>query len=147
GQSDLSVAEEATAMVTVNMEPIIPDPPVVDEKIILNKIYFDLDASNIRPDAALELDRLVSFMKKYPELEVMAETYADIRGSDSYNLALTQRRAESIVAYVVSQGVDASRLTAVGRGEANPVMDCASQKCTSAEYELSRRSEFTITKR
>ncbi|WP_438961781.1 OmpA family protein [Nonlabens sp.] len=147
GQSDLSVAEEETAMVTVNMEPIIPDPPVVDEKIILNKIYFDLDKSTIRPDAALELDRLVSYMKKYPELEVKAETYADVRGPDSYNLSLTQRRAESIVAYVVSQGVEASRLTAEGRGEANPVEDCANKRCTEEEYQKSRRSEFTITKR
>jgi len=147
GQADVTVTEDATAMVTVNMEPIIPDPPVVDEKIILNKIYFDLDKSNIRPDAALELDRLVSFMKKYPELEVMAETYADIRGNDSYNLALTQRRAESLVAYVVSQGVNSSRLTAVGRGEANPVVDCSGRRCSEEEYQLSRRSEFTITKR
>ncbi|MGJ8683133.1 MAG: OmpA family protein [Nonlabens sp.] len=147
GQAELTVAEEATAMVTVEMEPIIPDPPVVDEKIILNKIYFDLDKSNIRPDAALELDRLVSYMKKNPTLEVMAETYADVRGPDAYNLALTQRRAESIVAYVVSQGVDASRLTAVGRGEANPVVDCSGRRCTEEEYQMSRRSEFTITKR
>lgn len=147
GQSDLTVTEEDTAMVTVNMEPIIPDPPIVENKIILNKIYFDLDKSNIRPDAALELDRLVSYMKKYPDLEVMAETYADTRGGDAYNLALTQRRAESLVAYVVSQGVDSSRLTAVGRGEANPVVDCLSKRCTQEDYELSRRSEFTITKK
>ncbi len=147
GQAELTVAEEATAMVTVNMEPIVPDPVVVDEKILLNMIYFDLDKSNIRPDAALELDRLVSFMKKYPELEVMAETYADVRGPDAYNLSLTQRRSESIVAYVVSQGVNASRLTAVGRGEANPVVDCSGRRCTEDEYALSRRSEFTITKR
>jgi len=142
GQSDLTVTEEATAMVTVNMEPIIPDPIVKDEIIDLNKIYFDLDKSNIRPDAALELDRLVAFMKKYPTLEVSAETYADIRGPEDYNLALTQRRSDSMVAYVVSQGIDASRLTSIGRGEANPVVDCGSKRCT-----LSRRSVFTITKR
>lgn len=146
-EADLTVTEDATAMVTLNLEPIIPDPPVVENKIILNKIYFDLDKSNIRPDAALELDRLVSYMKKYPALEVMAETYADIRGGDAYNLALTQRRAESIVSYITSQGVDTSRLTAVGRGEANPVVDCAGKRCSKEEYELSRRSEFTITKK
>ena len=144
GEATLSVAEEETAMVEVLM---VPEPEIVEDKIILNKIYFDLDNSDIRPDAALELDRLVGLMKKYPTLEILAETYADIRGSDDYNLALTERRSESIIKYVASQGVDASRLTAAGRGEANPVVDCASKKCTSAEYELSRRSEFTITKR
>ena len=144
GEATLSVAEEETAMVEVMMAP---EPEIVEDKIILNKIYFDLDKSNIRPDAALELDRLVSLMKKYPTLEVKAETYADIRGSDSYNLALTERRANSIIKYVESQGVDSSRLTAEGRGEANPVVDCAAKSCTSEEYELSRRSEFTITKR
>mgnify|MGYP003634540993 FL=1 len=144
GEATLSVAEEETAMVEVLM---VPEPEIVEDKIILNKIYFDLDNSDIRPDAALELDRLVGLMKKYPTLEILAETYADIRGSDDYNLALTERRSESIIKYVASQGVDASRLTAAGRGEANPIVDCASKKCTSAEYELSRRSEFTITKR
>ena len=144
GEATLSVAEEETAMVEVLM---VPEPEIVEDKIILNKIYFDLDNSDIRPDAALELDRLVGLMKKYPTLEILAETYADIRGSDDYNLALTERRSESIIKYVASQGVDASRLTAAGRGEANPMVDCASKKCTSAEYELSRRSEFTITKR
>jgi outer membrane protein OmpA-like peptidoglycan-associated protein/tetratricopeptide (TPR) repeat protein len=144
GEATLSVAEEETAMVEVLM---MPDPEIVEDKIILNKIYFDLDKSNIRPDAALELDRLVGLMKKYPTLEILAETYADIRGADDYNLALTERRANSIIKYIESQGVDSSRLKAVGRGEANPIVDCASKKCTSEEYELSRRSEFTITKR
>ena len=144
GEASLTIAEEETAMVEVTM---MPEPEIVEEKIILNKIYFDLDKSNIRPDAALELDRLVNLMKKYPTLEVLAETYADIRGSDSYNLALTQRRAQSIVDYVVSQGIDSSRLEAKGRGEENPIVDCTAKKCTKDEYELSRRSEFTITKR
>ncbi|WP_292892461.1 OmpA family protein [Nonlabens sp.] len=144
GEATLSVAEEETAMVEVLM---MPEPEIVEDKIILNKIYFDLDKANIRPDAALELDRLVGLMKKYPTLEILAETYADIRGADDYNLALTERRANSIIKYIESQGVEASRLKAVGRGEAAPVVDCASKKCTSEEYELSRRSEFTITKR
>jgi outer membrane protein OmpA-like peptidoglycan-associated protein len=144
GEATLSVAEEETAMVEVLM---VPEPEIVEDKIILNKIYFDLDNSDIRPDAALELDRLVGLMKKYPTLEILAETYADIRGSDDYNLALTERRSESIIKYIASQVGDASRLTAAGRGEANSVVDCASKKCTSAEYELSRRSEFTVTKR
>ncbi|WP_164510809.1 OmpA family protein [Nonlabens xiamenensis] len=144
GEATLSVAEEETAAVEVFM---MPEPEIVEDKIILNKIYFDLDKSNIRPDAALELDRLVNLMKKYPDLEILAETYADIRGSDSYNLALTERRANSIIEYVESQGIDGSRLAAKGRGEANPVVDCKAKQCTPAEYELSRRSEFTITNR
>ncbi len=106
-----------------------------------------LTPGNIRPDAALELDRLVALMKKYPTLEVLAETYADTRGLDSYNLALTDERANSIIEYAVSQGIESSRLKAAGRGEANPIVDCNSKKCTAAEYELSRRSEFSITKR
>ncbi|QJP35912.1 OmpA family protein [Nonlabens sp. Ci31] len=144
GEATLSVAEEETAMVEVMMTP---EPEIVEDKIILNKIYFDLDKSDIRPDAALELDRLVGLMEKYPTLEILAETYADIRGSDDYNLALTERRAKSIIKYIESQGIEASKLKAAGRGEANPIVDCASKKCTSEEYELSRRSEFTITKR
>lgn len=146
GQAMLTLTEDPKASVNVMMEPI-EEVVIVEDKIILNKIFFDLDKSNIRPDAALELDRLVGLMNKYPALEVMAETYADIRGNDDYNLALTQRRAQSIIDYVISQGIDASRLQAIGRGEANPVVDCSGRKCSEAEYEMSRRSEFTITKR
>lgn len=145
GETTTTVAQAKTAMITVTMDPI--EAEIVEDKIIINKIYFDLDKSNIRPDAALELDRLVALMNKYPTLEVKAETFADIRGSDSYNLALTQRRAESIIKYVASNGIATSRLTAEGRGEANPVVDCTSKKCSEEEYELSRRSEFTIVKR
>jgi outer membrane protein OmpA-like peptidoglycan-associated protein/tetratricopeptide (TPR) repeat protein len=144
GEATLSVTEVETAMVEVMLTP---EPVIVEDKIILNKIYFDLDKSNIRPDAALELDRLVALMKKYPTLEVLAETYADTRGLDSYNLALTDERANSIIEYAVSQGIESYRLKAAGRGEANPIVDCNSKKCTAAEYELSRRSEFSITKR
>lgn len=144
GESTASVTKSKTAMITVSMTP---EPVIVDDKIILNKIYFDLDKSNIRPDAALELDRLVGLMNKYPTLEVKAETFADIRGSDSYNLALTQRRAESIIKYVASKGIATSRLTAEGRGEAEALHNCGTQKCTEQQYEDSRRSEFTIVKR
>lgn len=143
GEAMLTVAEEETAAVEVLMDPIVPE--VVEEKIVLNRIYFDLDKSDIRPDAALELDRLIAYMKKYDNFKVVAETYADIRGSEAYNLALTQRRAQSIVDYIASQGVDVSRLTAIGRGETNPIVDCKSKKCTEDEYQQSRRSEFTIT--
>jgi len=143
GEARVAVSKEKTAVVTVIMAP---DPVIVDDKIILNKIYFDLDKSTIRPDAALELDRLVSLMNKYPALGVKAETFADIRGSDSYNLALTQRRAESLVSYVVSKGIDSSRLSAEGRGEAMALNNCDTQKCTEQQYEDSRRSEFTIVK-
>jgi outer membrane protein OmpA-like peptidoglycan-associated protein/tetratricopeptide (TPR) repeat protein len=143
GEASVAIAKAKTAMLTVSM---IPDPVIVADKIILNKIYFDLDQSNIRPDAALELDRLVSLMKKYPTLEVKSETFADIRGSDSYNLALTQRRAESLVSYMVSKGIDSNRLSGEGRGEAMALNSCDTQKCTEQQYEDSRRSEFTIVK-
>jgi outer membrane protein OmpA-like peptidoglycan-associated protein len=86
-------------------------------------------------------------MKKYPTLEILAETYADSRGADDYNLALTERRANSIIEYIALQGIDAARLKAAGRGEENQIVDCNNKKCTKEEYELSRRSEFSITKR
>ncbi|MGB3591163.1 MAG: OmpA family protein [Nonlabens sp.] len=134
--------DEVTLQITMK-----PEPKIVEDKIVLNKIFFDLDKAAIRPDAALELDRLVSLMQKNPNLEIMAETYADSRGADNYNMALTERRAQSIIDYVSSKGIDASRLSAAGRGEANPVIDCVSKKCSEEEYEASRRSEFTITKK
>ena len=112
----------------------------------LEKIYFDFDKANIRPDAAVTLDKLVDLMKKYPEMDIEVASHTDQRGSDSYNLALSQRRAQSTVDYVVSKGIDRNRLKAKGYGETDPIHACPSGDCTEAQFDENRRSEFTLLK-
>lgn len=111
-------------------------------------IYFDFDKSNIRPDAAAELEKVVAVMKKYPTLKIDVRSHTDSRGTDSYNMKLSQRRNESTRAYIVSRGVDVNRLIGAGYGETRHVNKCSNGvKCSEEEHQLNRRSEFIVTER
>lgn len=127
-------------------EDLLLKARVTSLTIDLERIFFDFDKSNIRPDAAATLNTLVSILKKYPEFKIEVQSHTDSRGTDSYNMKLSQRRAESTVAYLVSQGIDASRLTAVGYGETVPFNNCnVTKDCTKEAWEQNRRSVFLIT--
>tara|TARA_R110000850_G_scaffold277058_1_gene421845 strand:+ start:69976 stop:71856 length:1881 start_codon:yes stop_codon:yes gene_type:complete len=128
----------------IMLRPI--DEIVVDDKVVLNPILFDFDKHNIKPQAALELDKLVQIMKKYPDMEIKVEGHTDNRGSDAYNKQLSNRRAQSTVQYVISKGIDESRISGEGFGEERPAVACGSN-CTEAQHQENRRSEFIITKR
>ncbi len=109
-------------------------------------IYFDLDKWNIRPDAALELEKILDVMKQYPEMKIDVRSHTDSRQTRKYNERLSDRRAKSTVAWLVSNGVNASRLTGKGYGETQLVNKCSDNvPCTEAEHQLNRRSEFIIT--
>ncbi len=141
---DVEMASDVTLNKTINLRPI--EEIIVDDKVVLNPIYFDLDKSNIKPQAAFELDNLVALMKKYPNMEIKAESHTDNRASDSYNMDLSERRAQSTVQYVISQGIDESRITGEGFGESRPKIACG-DNCTEEQHQQNRRSEFIITKR
>ncbi|TVZ57295.1 outer membrane protein OmpA-like peptidoglycan-associated protein [Lutibacter sp. Hel_I_33_5] len=116
------------------------------EKIIrIDPIYFDVNKSKIRPDAAIVLDRVVAIMKKYPELIVRSSSHTDSRGRDSYNEALSTRRANSSVQYIVSKGITQNRITGVGYGETQLVNHCGNRvRCSKDEHQLNRRTEFVV---
>jgi len=122
-------------------------PEKVKEKKILNinPIYFDLNKSSIRPDAAQELDKVVDLMKKNPEIIVESRSHTDARGKDESNLALSDRRAKSTVEYIISKGIDADRISGKGFGETELLNECANfVKCSKAKHQLNRRTEFYI---
>lgn len=111
----------------------------------IDPIYFDFDKYNIRPDAAIELDKVVEIMKKYPELIIEGGSHTDSRGRFKYNETLSSRRAHSTVDYIISKGISASRVSAKGYGETVLVNGCADGvSCTEAEHQLNRRTEFTV---
>jgi len=116
---------------------------IVGNSVSLNPIYFDFDKSNITAQAAFELDKLVQLMTKYEALIISAGSHTDSRGTDSYNLSLSDRRATSTAQYVISKGIDASRISGSGKGETTPNVDCGGN-CTEDEHQLNRRSEFVI---
>ena len=119
------------------------DEIILANKVILNPIYFDFDKSNITAQAAFELDNLVQLMTKYKSIVISAESHTDSRGSNSYNLSLSERRALSTAQYVISKGIDASRISGTGKGETVPSNDCGGS-CNEEEHQLNRRSEFFI---
>ncbi|MDP5229123.1 MAG: OmpA family protein [Cellulophaga sp.] len=117
-------------------------------KLKTDMIYFDFDKSNIRKDAAVELDKLVKTMNEYPTMVIKIESHTDSRGSKAYNRYLSDNRAKATRAYMISQGIDASRIeSATGYGEDQLINECdGTVPCTKEKHELNRRSEFIIVK-
>ncbi len=128
--------------VTVALDPI--EEIITAERVNLDPIYFDFDKSNITAQAAFELDKLVQVMGKYPEMVIYATSHTDNRGSDSYNARLSDRRAKTTVQYVISKGIDKSRISGAGKGENEPAVSCGTD-CSEEQHQLNRRSEFLIT--
>lgn len=111
----------------------------------LENIYYDFDKYNIRKDAAEELDRLVDLMKKYPKMKIEMRSHTDSRGSDAYNLTLSNNRAKSAAQYIVKKGIDKSRIVYKGYGETLPVNHCTNNvPCSEEEHQLNRRTEFKV---
>ena len=111
----------------------------------LSTIYFDFDRYNIRPDAEVEIQKVIAAMEKYPSLRIKANSHTDSRGPDAYNLWLSQKRAESTVNYMISKGIAADRLEGEGYGETKLVNECDDGiKCSRQAHQLNRRSEFII---
>jgi outer membrane protein OmpA-like peptidoglycan-associated protein len=117
-------------------------PVEVGLVVRLNNIFFEYDDSALLEESYAELKRLVQLMKENPKLEVEIGGHTDDQGSDEYNLSLSQRRVESVVAYLVNAGIDAARFKARGYGESSPVAD----NSTEEGQAFNRRVEFRILK-
>ncbi|MAO10710.1 MAG: flagellar motor protein MotB [Flavobacteriaceae bacterium] len=114
-------------------------------RLSLQPIYFDFDRYNIRPDAEIELAKILAALREYPELIIHIESHTDSRGNDSYNEALSEKRAQSTLNWLVKKGIDRNRLSAKGYGENRLVNECSNGvKCTEEEHQLNRRSMFII---
>jgi outer membrane protein OmpA-like peptidoglycan-associated protein len=135
-----------TIDVPLPLEHIGPCPPNdLGCRLDLQPIYFDFDKSNIRPDAEIELAKILAAMREYPQLIIHIESHTDSRGSDAYNMALSERRAQSTLKWLISKGIDANRLSAKGYGETQLVNKCSNGvPCTAEEHQLNRRSMFII---
>ena len=141
---DIKFSDTDPPVFDVYLDPI--EEIIVEEKINLNPIYFEFDKSNITNQAAFELDKLVTIMKKYPEMVIRVESYTDSRGPAEYNKMLSDRRAKSTAQYVISKGVSEERINGIGKGEDDPKVDCI-QGCSKEDHAQNRRSEFIIVSR
>ncbi|WP_177734558.1 OmpA family protein [Flavobacterium inviolabile] len=120
-----------------------------NEKIDINPIYFEYNKWNITPQAVVELDRVVYVMKTFPKVKIRIESHTDSRGSDSYNLKLSDNRAKATEKYILENGIAPDRiLSAIGYGETRLKNKCRNGvKCTDAEHAINRRSDFIIVEK
>lgn len=112
--------------------------------IELKRIFYDYDKWDIRPDAAADLKDLIAIMKKYPSMEIELSSHTDSRGSDSYNEELAGKRAASAREYLIRNGINGSRIEAVGYGEDRLKNTC--KICSESDHQENRRTEVMITK-
>ena len=109
-------------------------------------IYFDLDKWNIRPDAAVDLAKLLDVLEKNPTMKINIRSHTDSRASFAYNDKLSKNRAKSTKEWLIKKGIAADRLASQGLGETQLVNKCADNvQCTEEEHQLNRRSEFIFT--
>jgi len=115
-------------------------------KLKTDMIYFDFDKSYIREDASKELNKLIEVMTEYPNMVIKIESHTDARGNAAYNDYLSDRRAKSTREYIISQGIDASRIqSAIGYGEQNLLNGCGVlSNCSQEQHAANRRSEFIV---
>ncbi|WP_257668783.1 OmpA family protein [Parapedobacter tibetensis] len=130
-----------TLEVALLLEPVSK----IGQTFELEHIYYDFDKDNIRPDAAAILDELVRTMRDNPTLKIELASHTDSRGSDAYNMDLSQRRAQSAVNYLVSRGISRERMVAQGYGETRLVNHCSNGvPCSRAAHQANRRTEVTV---
>jgi len=123
---------------------------VVGKAIKIDNIYFDKGKFNVRPDAALELDKLVKLMKDNPEVIIELSSHTDCNGAAGANLTLSDKRAKSSAAYIASKGVDSKRIKGKGYGESKLVNDCKCEgkqqsSCSEEQHAQNRRVEIKVT--
>ena len=125
---------------------LMPISEIITEKEVkLKPIFFEYNNSNITQQGAFELDKLVQIMKNNEKLIIFVKSHTDNRGTDEFNLLLSDKRVKATIQYVISNGIDPNRISGKGFGETEPKVDCK-ENCTEEEHEQNRRSEFLIVK-
>lgn len=115
------------------------------KKLKLEPIYFDFAQSTIRPDAQIELMKVVAVLQQFPNLNIEIRSHTDSRGDDTYNLTLSERRAQATRQWIIKQGISATRLKAKGYGESQLLNACSNGvPCDEDQHQLNRRSEFIV---
>ncbi|RDI04497.1 OmpA family protein [Flavobacterium sp. AG291] len=112
----------------------------------IKMIYFDLDKSDIRPEAALDLEKILDVLNQYPNMKLDIRSHTDSRQTFKYNEELSDRRAKSTIKWLVRNGINPNRLTGKGYGETQLVNGCSDGvECTEEQHQMNRRSEFIIS--
>jgi OmpA-OmpF porin, OOP family len=132
-----------SAEVTPVMKDIYLQPIEIGTTVRLKNIYFDFDKTTLKKQSFTELNKVVEFLKQNGTVEIEIAGHTDNKGSDEYNQSLSQGRSQAVVDYLISQGIDSTRLAAHGYGESKPI----DTNDTDAGQANNRRVEFTVVKK
>jgi outer membrane protein OmpA-like peptidoglycan-associated protein len=137
----VSPQDKDTITALLNLDPLFVKGKVFQ----LKNILYDFDKANIRTDAAIILNELVQIMHENPTLKIELGSHTDSRGTVEYNRDLSQRRAQSVVDYLVTRGIARSRMVAKGYGESKLINRCSDGvECSDEEHQANRRTEFMV---
>jgi outer membrane protein OmpA-like peptidoglycan-associated protein len=142
--------ETGKTYVPIDLEQTLQQVAVGDDlakTLNIPIIYFDLDKSFIREDAAVELAKVLDVMTQNPGMKIDVRSHTDCRNTAQYNIALSQRRNKETIAWLVEKGIDKKRLTGRGYGETKLTNRCKDGvECSEEEHQANRRSEFIVVK-
>jgi outer membrane protein OmpA-like peptidoglycan-associated protein len=125
---------------TLEMEPVS-----INKTFTIEDLYYDYNKFNIRPDAAQVLDNVLTVLMDNPAIQLEMGSHTDARGSDGYNMSLSDKRAKSAMEYLISKGISHNLLTWKGYGESTIINECTNGiKCSDARHERNRRTELKI---
>jgi peptidoglycan-associated lipoprotein len=135
--------KEGEFTVTQNLDLVL-SKIYPDQEIILENIYYEYDKWDLTKEAYPTLEKLASMMVANPGIQIRLNSHTDCRGEDDYNIELSQKRAQSVVDFLISKGIKESRLTPVGYGETKLYDLCPCESCSEAQHQKNRRTTFTI---
>ncbi len=138
--------KESETSKTISIELVL-DKIYTNKEINLKNIYYDYDKWDIKEEAKPTLDELVKLLNVNPQINIQLSSHTDCRGTDDYNIVLSQKRAQSVVDYLISKNIEAKRLIAIGYGETQLLDLCVCEICTENQHQINRRTTFKIIKK
>ncbi|MDO5858309.1 OmpA family protein [Myroides odoratimimus] len=146
----IHLTKEANLVVNTNIALEKTEKPISKDDDLFNilslePIYFDFDKITIRPDAAIELMKVVEVLNLYPSMKIDVRSHTDSRGNNQYNLKLSDRRAKATVKWLISKGINSKQVSGEGYGSTQLLNHCSKDvNCSEREHQINRRSEFIV---
>lgn len=142
---DILIPTAAQIQDSVIIRNIYLEQITVGKTYTLENIYYDFDKWDIREDAKPELDNLIQILKDNPTIKIELYSHTDSRGTNQYNLKLSDKRAKAVIAYLAESGINENRLKGIGYGEEKLLNGCGNtERCTEEQHQVNRRTEFKI---
>ncbi len=138
---NFSPTKDSTVTLTWQVRLI---PVEFDKAFVLEDVFFDFDKWDLRSEAEKSLLSMIRFLKSNPKLKIKIQSHTDCRGELKYNLDLSEKRAKSIVDFLIKEGIQADRCISEGMGESALAIKCVCEQCTEEQHQANRRSTFTL---